>query len=875
MRPPDPSTPPAPTPVQPHPIIAAWFAANGWRPFDYQIEAWRAYAQGHDLLIHAPTGTGKTLAAWLAPLGDALGDRREGQAPARSRPRRGDADPVSVLWITPMRALATDTAKSLEEPLAALGLRWTVEKRTGDTSASLKLKQKEHLPSALVTTPESLSLMLSYPGGPERFATLRCVVVDEWHELLSTKRGVQTELALARLRAWLPGLRTIGISATLGNLAQALETLCPARPGSPAPVLVHAAMPKRLDLHAVIPDDIERFPWAGHLGLRLAEQAARVIESAGTTLVFTNTRSQAELWFRELLKIRPDWLGQMAIHHGSLERGLRAKVEQGIKAGALRCVVCTSSLDLGVDFSPVEQVIQIGSPKGVARLMQRAGRSGHRPGVPSRVVCLPTNAFELVEFAAARRALEAVDIEPRTPLDKPLDVLAQHIVTTACGAGASGFDGAELFEEVRSAHAYRGLTVTEWGYALDFAVRGGAALHAYPQFSRVVRDESSARYRVASDKMARDHRLNIGTISSDNSLSVKVMGGATLGTIEESAVSRLAVGDRFIFAGHAVELVRLHEMTVLVRRAKGHSGAVPKWVGGQMSLSSQLGDRVRAMVAPGAPPANAPEMVAARPLLDLQARLSRLPAPDELLIETTQTRDGHHAFLFPFEGRSVHEGLGAILARRLARAEPRSIVVSMNDYGLALSSPTAWNLSEAAWRAALCPDDLLPDLAESVNTSEMTRRRFRDIARVAGLISPGFPSGPPARSGTRSSRGAGLMKRSRHVQASADLFFEVFAEFDPANFLLEQAKREVVSDQLQLGRIQGALARIARSGLLMIETEQLTPLAFPVWAESFRTQQVTSERWGDRVKRMALRMEQSASRPAKGRRGSARLARTA
>lgn len=878
MRPPDPAPTPAPAakPDHPHPAIGAWFAANGWKPFDYQIETWRAYAQGRDLLIHAPTGTGKTLAAWLGPVAEALGKPGTGSASAKPRRRRASAEPVSVLWITPMRALATDTAKSLEEPLAPLGLRWTVEKRTGDTSASLKIKQRERLPSALVTTPESLSLMLSYPGGPERFATLRCVVVDEWHELLSTKRGVQTELALARLRTWLPDLRTIGISATLGNLPEALETLCPQRPGAPAPALVHASMPKALDLHTVIPDDIERFPWAGHLGLRLAEQAARVIESAGTTLVFTNTRSQAELWFRELLKIRPDWLGQLAIHHGSLERALRTKVEKGIKAGALRCVVCTSSLDLGVDFSPVEQVIQIGSPKGVARLMQRAGRSGHRPGVPSRVVCLPTNAFELVEFAAARRALEAVDIEPRAPIEKPLDVLAQHIVTVACGEGPAGFDGARFLEEIRTAHAYRNLTLTEWGYALDFVVRGGAALHAYPQFARVTRDDSTSRHRIASEKSAREHRLNIGTISSDNALSVKVIGGSTLGTIEESAVSRLAVGDRFIFAGHAVELVRLHEMTVMVRRAKGHSGAVPKWVGGQMSLSSQLGDRVRQMVAPGAPPANAPEMVAARPLLDLHARLSRLPEPNQLLIELTQTRDGHHAFLFPFEGRSVHEGLGAILARRLARAEPRSILVAMNDYALALSSPTPWTLTEADWRAALRPIDLLPDLQQSVNTSEMTRRRFRDIARVAGLVSPGFPAkaSTSARGSSRSRRAAGFVKRSRHVQASADLFFDVFTEFDPANFLLEQAKREVVSDQLQLGRIHGAMARIAESDLLIVETDQLTPLAFPVWAESLRTQQVSSERWGDRVKRMALRMEQDASRPPRRRRGSARLART-
>ncbi len=921
-----------------HPLIQAYFKASGWRPFPYQADAWRAYAEGRDTLIHAPTGTGKTLAAWLAPINQILHETPQETNPERKRRataqrstnpasppkplRRNTADPITILWITPMRALATDTAKALTEPLQALGLNWTIEKRTGDTSAALKLKQKERLPTALITTPESLSLILSHPGGEERFASLRCVIVDEWHELLSSKRGVQTELALARLRRWLPNLRTIGLSATLGNLPQALEALAGNRgngsgwhrlpagadssqepqplatnpPSSPkeqpTPTLIHADLPKTLDLQTVIPEDIERFPWAGHLGLKIAEQVAKVIDGASTTLVFTNTRSQSELWFRELLHLRPDWLGRMAIHHGSLERALRQKVEDAVKAGQLKCVVCTSSLDLGVDFSPVEQVIQIGSPKGVARLMQRAGRSGHRPNVPSRVVCVPTHAFELVEFAAAREALIARDIEPRVPLDKPLDVLAQHVVTTACAAGDAGFDAAELLNEARSTHAYKDLTDTEWGYVLDFAVRGGAALHAYPQFARITRGED-ARYRIASSKAAREHRLTIGTISSDNSLLVKVIGGATLGTIEESAVARLAVGDRFIFAGIAVELVRLHEMTVMVRRAKGRSGAVPKWVGGQMSLSSQLAARVRATIAAAAihpnperelgdriepvqiPFAPSPELIAARPLLDLHARLSHLPHANELLIESTTSREGFHVYLFPFEGRSVHEGLGAILARRLARLEPRSITVAMNDYGLELSSPTPLNLTEAQWRKALDPDDLLPDLAASVNTSEMTRRRFRDIARVAGLINPGFPAtrSPSSRgsSGGRSG-GGGFTKRPRHVQASADLFFDVFTEFDPVNFLLEQAKREVINDQLQIARIHAALRRIASAKLVIVNTPQLTPLSFPIWAESLRTQQVTSERWGDRVKRMALMMEEQATTKSKRTARSAKLA---
>lgn len=837
-----------------HPRLVEWFAEREWSPFAYQSEAWAAYAAGESGLIHAPTGTGKTLAAWLGPVMEWLDEAASGPAVTKAKKTaRASSVPLRVLWITPMRALASDTLASLMEPVEMLGLPWSIEKRTGDTAASLRLKQKERLPTALVTTPESLTVLLSQPGARERFATLRAVVVDEWHELLSSKRGVQTELALARLRAFKPGLRTWGISATLGNLREAMDTLCPPGATDSPPRLVHAEMPKALDLHTIIPPDFERFPWAGHMGLNLVEAVAETIERAGSTLVFSNTRSQAELWFKALLDLRPEWLGKIALHHGSLDRALRAKVEAAIKSGALKCVVCTSSLDLGVDFSPVEQVVQVGSPKGVARLMQRAGRSGHSPGEASRVVCVPAHAFELVEFAAARGALEDRDIEPRAPLVAPLDVLAQHLVTVA---SSEPFEEGALLAEVRSTRAYSGLTTTQWGWVLDFVTRGGAALRAYPQFARVSQGEDGL-FRVASEKTAREHRMAIGTISSDNSLMVRVQNGGVLGAIEESFVSRLAVGDKFLFAGRVLQLVRIREMTVIARKATGARGVVPRWSGGQMSLSSRLAGRVRAMVAGAAASAgggtafHSPEMIGARPLLDLQARWSRLPREDELLIESTKTREGYHVFLYPFEGRSVHEGLGAILARRLARLEPRSVLVAMNDYGLELSSTSPIELDEAGWRSLLSSDGLLADMLASVNTSEMTRRRFRDIARVAGLISPGFPGATGK-----------MVKKARHVQASADLFFDVFTEFDPVNLLLDQAKREVLEEQLEIGRLRRALERFASMTLVRVDCPRLTPLAFPIWAESLRTQQVSSERWSDRVKRMVLQLEEEASAPA-------------
>lgn len=834
--------------------VERWFRGAGWTPFEYQHRAWSAYRRGRDGLIHAPTGTGKTLAAWLGPVMEFLDERPRAGRKA-GRPRRAGAEPLRVLWLTPMRALAGDTARSLREPVEALGMPWSIELRTGDTTASLRLKQKERLPTALVTTPESLSVLLSHPGAPERFSTLRCVVVDEWHELLGTKRGVLTELLLARLRSIVPGVRVWGVSATIGNLNEAASVLCPGvAHGGSGPDIIHAELPKRIDVHTIIPSDMERFPWAGHLGLRLADRVVSALEGAGSALLFTNTRSQAELWFRELTRKRPDWIGSIALHHGSLDRALREKVEGRLKSGELRCVVCTSSLDLGVDFSPVEQVIQVGSPKGVARLMQRAGRSGHRPGVPSTVLCVPAHAFELVEFAAARGAVEARDIESRPPIRLALDVLAQHVVSTAC---AGPFHPNELLREVRSTHAYAHITSTEWGWVMDFVTRGGAALRAYPRFSRVATD-GDGRCSIASDQLAREHRLNIGVISSDLNLTVKVRGGASLGTIEESFVARLAPGDRFVFAGHVLELVHVRGNVASVRRSANRSGIVPRWSGGQMSLSSQLAERVRSLLSrsgEGGPGGHAPtlstEVIAARPLLGLQAAWSRVPRDDELLIEFTRTAQGHHVYLFPFAGRSVHEGLGAILARRLTRRSPRSVLVAMNDYGVELTSPTAFDIDEALWRSLLSDESLLGDMIESVNTSEMTRRSFRAVARIAGLIPQGYPSRRTGPSGT-----------ARQLRASSDLFYDVFAEFDPANLLLEQARREVLENQLRIDELRRTLRRLGGCRLVLVSTARLTPMAFPLWAESLRTQQVSTERWGEMVRRMVLTLERHADRPA-------------
>ncbi len=852
--------------------IENWFASRGWAPFGFQREVWQAYLDGDSGLIHASTGTGKTYAAWLGPLMEAAYEAaHEARAEGESNDD-GKAPRLRVLWITPLRALAADTEKALREPLDALGLNWTLERRTGDTSSSVRARQKERLPTALITTPESLSLFLSQANSPQQFQNLRCVVVDEWHELMGTKRGVQTELCLARLRQWNPNLRTWGLSATMGNLDSAMAALMGWGEGGkgkgvsgesrvdhnsltplthPTPLtpsthqqpatqlrLIRGEQPKAIVVDSLIPAQIERFPWTGHLGLRMLEPVVRVLEDVSSALVFTNTRSQTEIWYQNILEMKPDWAGEIALHHGSLDRATRDWVENGLRHHTLHAVVCTSSLDLGVDFAPVDRVLQIGSPKGIARLMQRAGRSGHRPGATSRVTCVPTNAFELVEVAAARDAIQLGHIEGKTLLEKPLDVLAQHVVTIAAG---TGFRPDDLFDEVRTAYAYRNLSEVEWQWVLDFVVRGGNALKAYPQYQRVV--ERDGLYKVEDVSIARMHRLSIGTIVSDAAIQVQFLKGARLGTIEESFVSRLKRGDKFVFAGRVLEFVMLHDNTALVRKASNNKGAVPSWQGSRMPLSTELCAAVRAKLEEArAGHYNGPEMEAVRPVLELQAQRSHIPAPDELLIERTKTRDGYHLFFFPFEGRAVHEGLSALFAYRLSRLLPITFTFAMNDYGFELLSADSLAFVTAEHIASLLRvEHLAEDILASLNSTEMARRQFREIARIAGLVLDGLP---------------GKRKTSRQVQASSSLIFDVFAKYDPQNLLLHQANREVLERQLESSRLRRALERLLQCKIVLVDCKHPTPLAFPILVDGLR-EQLSSETLADRVKKMQVQFEKS------------------
>ncbi len=813
-----------------------WFRSRGWTPFPFQQEAWAAYLAGRDGLIHASTGTGKTYAAWFGPLLEWLDDN-----PAwKPKP----APPLRVLWITPLRALAADTVTALETAVAGLGLPWTVQTRTSDTSAAVRNRQRATLPTALVTTPESLTLMLTHPDARERLADVRCVVCDEWHELLAGKRGVQAELALARLRRLNPKLRTWGLSATLGNLDLAMRVLVgiqrpPVATGGLAPALIRGLVPKQTLIDSILPPTVERFPWAGHLGLVLLPQVLAAIDEGRSALVFTNTRNQTEVWYQAILKAKPELAGVIALHHGSLDRKVREFVEEGLRTGTLRCVVCTSSLDLGVDFSPVDRVIQVGSPKGVARLLQRAGRSGHQPGRPSRVTCVPTNALELVEIAAARDAAAAGRIEGRTPVRWPLDVLAQHLVTLACG---EGFDAVDTLAEVRSTHAFADLSDDDWLWTLDFVVRGGESLRAYPDYHRVVLCEDG-KFRVANPLVAKRHRLSVGTIVGEAQVRVRFVRGGSLGQVEESFIGRLNPGDVFQFAGKLLQLVRVHDLTAFVKKATKPKGVVPRWGGSRSPLSSELSRAVRDKLTEAARGEfRGPEMEAVRPILELQARWSHLPTADEFLVERLRTREGFHLFLYPFEGRFVHEGLAGLLAYRLGRLAPTSFSIALNDYGFELLSPT-----EPAWPAdritqLLTPDDLAGDILRSLNAGELSKRAFREVARVAGLVHPGMP---------------GRGKTARQLQASSNLFYGVFREYDPGNLLLAQADREVLERQLEASRLRAALDRLAAARLVVTEPHKPTPLAFPLLVDRLR-QSLSTEKLADRVRRMQLELEREA-----------------
>ena len=642
-----------------------WFEKRGWRPFPFQEEVWEAMAHQKSGLLNAPTGSGKTYALWIPAVLEHYNEKKRG---------------LKVLWVTPLRALAKDLQLAMQEFCNEMEMNWVVGVRTGDTSQADRDRYKRTPPDAMIITPESLHLLLSAKAYPNYFRYVTTVVVDEWHELMGTKRGVQVELAISRLKGVADfEVKTWAISATIGNLEQAKEVLVGRNSEA---VTVKAEIEKRIAVESVIPDDVEKFPWSGHLGVKLIDQVIPIIEQSNTTLLFTNTRSQTELWYKKLVEHAPQFAGILAMHHGSIDYDVRGWVEDALNEGKLKCVVCTSSLDLGVDFKPVDSVIQVGGPKGVSRFLQRAGRSGHQPGALSKIWFVPTHSLELIEGAALRSAIKDNVHEQRKPLRKCMDVLVQYLVTLAVG---EGFKSEVILSEIRKTYAFDGLSDEEWQWAIEFITTGGKTLGEYDEFSKVYLD--NGYYKVLNKKTAMRHRFSIGTIVGDPVLKVKYLTGGTIGTVEESFVSKLTPGSVFWFGGRNLEFVKIKEMIVYVKKARKKSGLVPAWGGGRLPLSSQLSDLIKEKLAEAASGQFIdPEMKAVAPILAFQEKRSMIPDNKSLLIEKTITSVGHHVFVFPFEGRFVHEVLAGLIAYRIGRIQPITFSIAMNDYGFELLS---------------------------------------------------------------------------------------------------------------------------------------------------------------------------------------------
>lgn len=865
-------------------IIRDWLAVQDRQPFAFQEEAWQHIINGESGLVNAPTGCGKTFSVFL---GAVIQYINQHPTDYHSKIKNG----LQLLWITPLRALAKDIGRAMEEAIAGLGIQWKIGIRNGDTETAEREKQKRQMPEVLIITPESLHLLLAQKGYPNVFSTLNIIAVDEWHELLGSKRGVQVELAISRIvglsvmhyrpeamssepevtgdeallmahslhltsdyenvppaTGYSP-LTVWGISATIGNLDQAKEVLLSSlsvtgkNTGGENGIIVKANVKKNIDIESVIPDEIEKYPWAGHLGIKLADKTIPIINDSRTTLVFINTRGMSELWYQKLLTVAPDLAGALALHHGSIERELRTWVEEALHAGTLKAVVCTASLDLGVDFRPVETVIQVGSPKGVARFLQRAGRSGHQPDAVSKIYFLPTHSLELVEAAALKEGIKENLIESREPMMLCFDVLTQYLCTLAVG---DGFIPPVIYKEIKATYCFSDITEREWNDILYFITAGGNALQQYDEFKKVTVIDGI--YRIISRRMAMRHRMHIGTIVSDAMLKVKFMSGGFIGVIEEYFISRLDPGDVFTLAGRNLELVMIKDMTVIVKKSNATKSIVPSWNGGRMPLSANLGRKLREKFNEAFEKNQSLkqkgktrdiELIALQPLFDLQEHLSHVPRANELLVEHIETKDGYHLFVYPFEGRLVHEAMAAILAYRISKITPITFSFAMNDYGFELLSDQPIPVDDTNVYELFSPDDLLADIQRSVNATEMAKCKFRDIAVIGGLIFQGMP---------------GEKVKARHLQSSASLLFKVFLEYDPDNILLKQAYREVLDQQMEEVRLRNMLERIQQSNIIITFPSRLTPFCFPIKVDSMR-EDLSSEKLEDRVKRMQKQLE--------------------
>ena len=795
-------------------IIKNWMAEKDFAPFTFQLETWGKYYRNYSGMVVAPTGFGKTYSVFLAVIVDFL-----------NFPENYKAG-LKLIWITPLRALAKDIAKAMREAIDEIGLDWTVGVRNGDTPVAERTSQTKKMPDILLVTPESMHLLLAQKNHQRFFKNLKCVAIDEWHELLGSKRGVLTELALSRLFSYQKKLKIWGITATIGNLDEALEVLIPY---SIKKTKVLAKEKKKIEIVAVLPDEVEILPWAGHLGQKLADKVIPIILESKTTLIFTNTRSQAEMWYQILLSQHPDFAGQIAIHHSSIDKDLRIWIEENLSSGYLKAVVSTSSLDLGVDFKPVDTVIQIGSAKGVARFLQRAGRSGHSPFETSKIFFVPTHSLELIEVSALKEAVKQNKIEPRVPMVLTFDVLVQFLISLAVG---EGFKADETFKQIKNTFAFKETTDEEWISILQFITIGGGAFKNYEEFHKVIIEDGI--YKVTSRRISMLHRMNIGVIVSDAMLKVKVLGGSYVGMIEEYFITKLKKEDKFILAGRVLEVAHIKEMTVFVRNAKGKA-MVPSYLGGRLPLSSYLGQFLRMKLSESLQAKSSEkELKFLHPLLASQEGISHIPKEDEFLVEIIKTRDGYHLFMYPFEGRLIHEVMSALIAFRISKITPISFSMAMNDYGFELLSSQEIPLNEENLKQILSKENLIQDVLSSINATEMARRKFRDIAVISGLVIQTYP---------------GQQKSNKSLQSSAGLIFNVLEDYDSQNILLKQAYNEVFNQQIDEARLMEAFKRIENSKIILKFANSFTPLSFPIKVDSLR-QSLSSEDLGERIRRM-------------------------
>ncbi len=810
-------------------VAENWFHQQNWKPFPFQKKTWTAFLQGKHGLLNAPTGSGKTYALWFPIVLEYIKRNPD----YKNRHTKG----LKAIWITPLRALSLEIKQSAERVTKDLGTPLTVGIRTGDTSSAERARQRKSMPDLLITTPESLHLLMATKGYDQIFKNCLAIVVDEWHELLGTKRGVQMELGLSRLKSLSKNLRIWGISATIGNLEQAREVLL--GPNSEAhqnSVLIRAKLNKKITVKSIIPDEMEAFPWRGHLGIRLLEAVIPIINKSKTTLLFTNTRSQCEIWFQKILEKHPEFAGEIAMHHGSINKETRIWVEQAIRNESLKAVVCTSSLDLGVDFAPVETVVQIGGPKGVARFLQRAGRSGHRPGKESVIYFLPTHAIELVEASALQQAVKTMAMEDRIPYLNSFDVLVQYLTTLAV---SDGFFPDEIFPEIAQTFCFQGITKEQWQWLLNFLVLGSQSLQSYDEYKKVVIEEDG-RLKVNNKGVAMRHRFQIGTIVGDANITVRYQKGGYIGTIEESFISKLSPGDVFTFAGRNLEFIRVKGMQAQVRNSSRKTKKVPSWMGGRLTLSSEMSKILREELYTAGmnTKEQSEEIIALTSLFDRQRLESIVPNHKQFLIETFESRDGFHHIFYPFEGRFVHEAMGSLLGYRVSLLSPITFSLAFNDYGFELLSDKQIDIQQLLDNDLFTPDFLLDDLQKSLNSTEMAKRKFRDIAVISGLVFTGYPE-------------KGI--KMKHLQGNSSLLFDVFKDYEPDNILYQQAYRETFEHQLEEGRLRLALERISQQQIVWKACQEPTPFSFPIITDRLR-EKLSSEKLADRIRKMTAKL---------------------